>query len=131
MKKQFKILRNLLLLILSVILLVILTPFGLLTTLILPRYDQLYTISKRLAKIALSIDQTGNVIMADLFNIVLISKDGYKFGNEDETISSALGKNKKQNKLTKVGKMLDWVLDKIEPNHSIKYIEFDEHTKQK
>ncbi len=77
-------------------------------------------------KIALGIDQLGNVVCKHLFNITLIKKDGYKFGNEDETISSAIGKNKKINTLTFTGRLLDWFLDIIDKNHSIKAIEEDE-----
>lgn len=124
MRKEFQILGNVVLFMIAVVLIFLLTPIGLITTLALPRYDQLYAISKRLSKMALSIDQTGNVIMADLFNIILINKKGYKFGDEDETISSVLGKNKINNNLKPLGKALDWVLDKIDPNHSIKSIDY-------
>jgi 8-oxo-dGTP diphosphatase len=41
----------------------------------------------------------------------------------DETISSVLGKNKKANTLSKIGKGLDWILDILDKNHSIKSIE--------
>jgi 8-oxo-dGTP diphosphatase len=77
-------------------------------------------------KIALGIDQLGNVVCARLFNFFLITKEGYQFGNEDETISSVLGKNKKQNTLRFLGKLLDLILDQIDRNHSIKSIEADE-----
>jgi hypothetical protein len=79
-----------------------------------------------LFKIALAIDQLGNVVCAKLFNIILITNIGYKFGKEDETISSVLGKNKKQNTLRFLGKLLDLILDQIDKNHSIKSIEEDE-----
>lgn len=89
--------------------------------------------------IAVSIDQKGNVIMQELFNDLLI-RDMFRldswdkdepyhivkkipFGNEDETISSVLGKNYINGTLTPMGKLLDWVLCKLEPNHSIKSIE--------
>ena len=92
---------------------------------------------------ALAIDQFGNVFFQHLFNITLIKykvefkinhlDDGNidtelrdnpnRFGNPDETISSVLGKNKRENTLTKTGKALDWILDKLDPNHSIKSIE--------
>ena len=48
---------------------------------------------------------------------------GYKFGDEDETISSVLGKNKLTKTLTKTGKTLDWILEKLDRNHSIESIE--------
>tara|TARA_B110000967_G_scaffold209539_1_gene266150 strand:+ start:1476 stop:1862 length:387 start_codon:yes stop_codon:yes gene_type:complete len=75
---------------------------------------------------AISIDQLGNVVCKELFNDVLILHKGTLFGNPDETISSVLGKNKVKNTLTKTGKALDWILNKLDPNHSIKSIEEDE-----
>lgn len=91
--------------------------------------------------LAISIDQKGNVIMQELFNDLLI-KDRKnftrepamreyivfktRFGNPDETISSVLGKNKRNGTLTTTGKVLDWILETIDPNHSIKSIEEDE-----
>lgn len=77
-------------------------------------------------KIALGIDQLGNVICARLFNFFLIDINGHRFGNEDETISSVLGKNKKTNTLTLFGIVLDMVLERIDKNHNIKSIEEDE-----
>ncbi len=73
--------------------------------------------------LAISIDQMGNVAMQDLFNDILISKDGYQFGNVDETISSALGKNQRLNKLTYLGTLLVSFLDFIDPNHALNSIE--------
>lgn len=99
-------------------------------------------LSNYLFVIAISIDQKGNVIMAELFNDILI-RNKYKlnsfnptkyntiskhlFGNEDETISSVLGKNSIKGTLTTTGKVLNWILSAIEPNHSIKSIEEDEN----
>ena len=57
-----------------------------------------------------------------LWNKTLKKENGYKFGAEDETISSALGKNQRDNTLTKTGKKLVWILDKIDKNHCIKSI---------
>ena len=75
---------------------------------------------------AISIDQLGNVICKELFNDALIVHKGIQFGNPDETISSVLGKNKKTGTLNFLGKALDWVLNILDPNHSIKSIEHDE-----
>lgn len=76
--------------------------------------------------IAIAIDQLGNVVMQDLFNDIIIKRPGHKFGNEDETISSVLGKNRLSNTLTKTGKILDGILNLLEKNHSVKSIEKDE-----
>ena len=75
---------------------------------------------------AISIDQLGNVVCKELFNDALITPAGVEFGNPDETISSVLGKNKLKSTLTKTGKALDWLLNKLDPNHSINSIEADE-----
>lgn len=75
-----------------------------------------------LRNVAFSLDQTGNVMFSDLWNLILITKDGYKFGNPDETISSVLGRNQLKGTLTQAGKALVWILDKIEKDHSIKAI---------
>lgn len=76
---------------------------------------------------AVSIDQTANVLCKELFNDALIKENiGYKFGNPDETISGVLGKNKERGTLTRTGKILDWILEKLDKNHTIKSIEKDE-----
>jgi len=76
--------------------------------------------------LAVGKDQYGNALCKYLFNDVLITKDGYKFGNIDETISSCIGKNRVKGTLTFVGRLLDRILDKIEPNHSILSIDLSE-----
>jgi hypothetical protein len=79
-----------------------------------------------LFRCAIADDQHGNTFLAKLFNDVLIKPGGYKFGNPDETISSVLGKNKLLNKLAIAGKTLDFILQILDHNHSIKSIEHDE-----
>jgi hypothetical protein len=76
--------------------------------------------------LAISKDQTANVEMQYLFNDIFILKNGYKFGNEDETISSVLGKNNRKGTFRDAGDLLDSTLDIFEKNHSIKSIEEDE-----
>lgn len=76
---------------------------------------------------AISIDQLGNVLYKDLLDDALIDSNGIPFGNPDETISSVIGKNKLNNTLTRTGKALDCILNKLDPNHSIKSIEGDEN----
>lgn len=73
-------------------------------------------IGKWLLNILISIDQLGNTIVG---------------GDPDETISSRLGKLKLRHggKISwrrPVAKVIDWGLDKIDPNHSIDAIEKDE-----
>ena len=75
-------------------------------------------------KMAISIDQLGNVVLQDLFNDILITtKSQHSFGDEDETISSVLGKNKATQSLTKFGTLLANFLDWIDPNHVLNSIE--------
>lgn len=73
-------------------------------------------------KIGLSIDIIGNTLCEQLFNDFLIVKDGYRFGDSRETISSVLGKNKKKNTLSKLGQLLASTLDTIDSNHCINSI---------
>lgn len=63
----------------------------------------------------------GNVVCDKLFDLTLVK--GHYFGNEDETISSAIGRAKLNNDLTFTGKILDSILNLFENNHSIKSIE--------
>jgi hypothetical protein len=71
---------------------------------------------------ALSIDKFANRELRTLWNKTLRKDNGYAFGKLDETISSALGKNKRDNTLTKAGKILCLILDKIDKNHCINSI---------
>jgi len=107
-------------LIVAIIISVILFPIGFVFAMFYPGRK------KYLYKIALGIDQLGNVVCARLFNFFLIDITGHKFGNEDETISSVLGKNKKTNTLTLFGIALDMLLELIDKNHNIDAIEEDE-----
>lgn len=77
--------------------------------------------------LALSTDQYGNALSKYLFNQVLIKKEGHQFGNIDETISSCIGKNKVTGTLTWLGRVVDYVLDLLDPDHSIKSIDNTEN----
>jgi hypothetical protein len=72
---------------------------------------------------AISLDRFGNREFRTLFNKVLITENGYQFGDIGETISSVLGKNERDETLTKAGKMLVLVLDKIDKGHAEKSID--------
>ena len=75
-------------------------------------------------KVAQCIDQLGNVINRAIFNDVLITKNSKNFfGDNHETISSVIGKNLEDNTLSKAGLLLNKILNRIEPNHSIISIE--------
>jgi len=75
-------------------------------------------------KIAQCIDQLGNVIYRELFNDVLITTASKNaFGDNQETISSVIGKNLEDNTLSKTGIWLNKILNLIQPNHSVISIE--------
>jgi hypothetical protein len=107
-------------LLLAILLSIILFPIGFMFSMFYSKRG------KYLYKVALGIDQLGNVVCARLFNFFLIDITGHKFGNEDETISSVLGKNKRANTLTLFGMLLDMLLELIDKNHNIEAIEEDE-----
>ena len=109
----------------SIVLLVVTGPLGL----IFGFLQQLFTrglrgIGEFSLQLAISVDQLGNVLMQHLFNWLWITKNGYQFGNRDETISSALGKNKQLGTLTGFGRAIDALLDLIDPNHSLNSIDY-------
>lgn len=108
------------LLLVALILSIILYPIGLIYAVFYPERNE-YAYS-----VAYAIDQLGNVIMKHAFNKWLISDDGIKFGNPDETVSSCLGKNKRKGTLTKSGMFLDYILEKLDNGHSLRSIEEDE-----
>ena len=66
---------------------------------------------------AVAIDRFGNYQYRSLFNALFVAKNGYKHGNINETISSVLGKNQRDETLTKLGKLLVKILDTIDKNH--------------
>ena len=71
---------------------------------------------------AVNLDRFGNSEFRTLFNLTLKKKEGYKFGNIEETISSVLGKNHRDNTLSFAGKVLVFILDTIDKNHCKKSI---------
>lgn len=70
-------------------------------------------------QLAKSKDQHGNVVMQWLFNFLFIKKDGYKFGNPDDTISYVIGVNKLNHTLSYWGMVLDGILEFFDPGHSL------------
>lgn len=71
---------------------------------------------------ALSIDIFANREFRASWNKFLKKQEGYKFGKQGETISSALGKNQRDNTLTKLGKIICSILDFLDKNHCKKSI---------
>ena len=117
---------EILLLIIAFVLLIILLPIVIIYMLL----KYLFTGKKRMitvwaCKTARSIDVFANVEASELFNDTLIKSGGYKFGNRQETISSVLGKNQRDNTLTIIGDGLRIILDCIEPCHCLLSINDD------
>lgn len=112
---------NFILLVLALILAVVLFPIGWVYGLVTLRLS-LARLSHYFLTIALSIDQMGNVILAPLFNKIMIKRNGYKFGDEDETISYVLGRNQITETLSKFGNLLANFLDWIDENHCSKTV---------
>ena len=104
-----------------------LTPYILLLPLTFINYIAVLIYSKDHAKgyfrsTAVNMDKFGNREFRTLWNLILKTESGYKFGNPEETISSALGKNERDNTLSKTGKRLAWLLNKIDKEHCLKSI---------
>ena len=72
---------------------------------------------------AINLDKFGNREFRTLLNKTLRIESGYEFGNMNETISGVLGKNERDKTLTKTGKCLVWILDKLDKNHAAKSID--------
>lgn len=96
--------------------------FGSIVALFKGEWDQYNT------DLAIATDQYGNGLSKYLFNILLIKKTAkHKFGNIDETISSVIGKNLLAGTLTGLGRLVNIILDAIDPNHSINAIDNTEN----
>jgi len=114
-----------LLFLISIVLLAVTGPIGFIYGLFRSLFRKGFKgIGEYLLKIAISVDQLGNVMMQHLLNTLWVKKGRYNFGNRDETISSALGRNKKLGTLTGFGNWIDKLLDVIDPNHSLNSIDY-------
>jgi len=73
---------------------------------------------------ALGINQISNRAFNVFFNDIMIKDDSiHSFGDIDETLSSVLGKNKLKNNLTIFGRILDFILNIFDKNHTIESID--------
>lgn len=116
--------RGLILFITALILKMVFYPIGFVYSCLLTLFKNGYKeLDGYLFNCAIADDQQANTYLAKLFNDILIKKGGHKFGNPDETISSVLGKNFLKNKLSLVGRLLNWTLNLFEKDHSVKAIE--------
>ena len=68
---------------------------------------------------AIAVDVLGNIMGQHLWNSIFIADEGYQFGKRGETMSSVLGKNKRDNTLITLGKTLANILDTFQKNHCL------------
>lgn len=125
-RKNICFMKGFILLLIAVLMSIVLYPLGWIYSLITFRMS-IKRLNGYLFVMALSVDQLGNVVMSTMFNDIMIKKYGHKFGDEDQTISMVLGVNKAMGTLTKLGKLIADILNKIDPNHVEKAIEKDEN----
>ena len=71
---------------------------------------------------ALDIDRFGNRNFRAFLNTTMRVNEGYFFGNENETISSVLGKNQRDKTLSNFGNIICFTLDSIDKDHCLKSI---------
>ena len=130
MKKEapMSLLMSFLLFCIAIVLLIFTTPIGFLYALLTQLFfGKLKTLSVYFLEVAISIDNTGNVMMQHLLNDFLLikQKETYYFGNKKETISSVIGKNSLTNTLSPLGKALNAFLNWIDKDHSFNSIIYD------
>jgi hypothetical protein len=110
--------KYILLFLIAVVLGVVFIPLGLLFSIVFRLRITIKNGYDYFKVCAIAIDQAGNVFCSDLFNILLITEKAViKFGDPDRTISAVLGYAQYFNRLTRLGKYLVILLDKIDPNH--------------
>jgi hypothetical protein len=121
-------LKSFLLFCIAIVLLICTTPIGFFYALLRQLFlGKLKSISVYFLELAISIDNTGNVMMQHLLNDLLLIKRQatYYFGNKKETISSVIGKNSLTNTLSPLGKALNAFLNWIDKDHSLNSIMYD------
>lgn len=130
MKKEapMSLLMSFLLFCIAIVLLIFTTPIGFFYALLRQSFfGKLKSLSVYFLEVAISIDNTGNVMMQHLLNDFLLikQKETYYFGNKKETISSVIGKNSLTNTLSPLGKALNAFLNWIDKDHSFNSIIYD------
>ena len=126
---------GLLLFIVSLILLGIVGALGaailLVATIVLLPYNLLMNtkglflqISLYFERMAIAIDILGNVMLAPIWNLLLIDDIQYiPYGSPQDTISGVTGVNEQRNNLRFLGRVLAYILNKIDKDHTIKAAE--------
>lgn len=96
---------------------ILLVPVGLIYT-IIKRLRRPKTLGTYFFNLGYVYDKLVNAACGDLLNDLLRKPGGYDYGNPDDTISRATGKNELIYKLKKLGIKLKNFLNKIDPGHT-------------
>jgi len=115
--KKFKIfILNLSLFFIAVLLLLIFSSIGFITSVFAIIWASASTNYFR--DCAIELDIFGNILCQHLFNATFItSKSKYLFGKPGMTISENLGLNQREKTLSTTGNALAWILDTIDKDH--------------
>jgi len=116
---------NFLLVVIARLLLMLLAPFNFIYVNFCKKKFNRKRLSGYFRDEAVAIDRFGNFQYRGLLNKLLVKKDGYEHGKFAETISSVLGKNQRDNTLTKFGNLIASILDKIDKDHCKNSINLD------
>ena len=118
---MIRLLISLIILSVAIILFAIFAPLGIAYALFVCLYTLDFSyIPKVIKRISVSIDQLGNVVAGQLLNKIFL-KQGEKFGFEDDTVSEVLAKN--QHNVTRLGRIISIILEKLDRNHLQKSLE--------
>ena len=113
---------NLILVITARILFLLISPISFIYVLFIQKKFTINRLYEYCRSEAINLDRYGNYSYRTILNAFLKTKNGYEFGNFNETISSALGKNQRGKTLTITGKTLVAILDFLDKNHCQKSI---------
>lgn len=116
MKKFKRFLLNLGLFFAAIILVILFSGVGLITSVYYIIFKKSST--EYFRDCAIELDCFGNVFCGHFFNTLLIKKESkYLFGKVNCTISKVLGENQREKTLSKVGNLLANTLDFIDKDH--------------
>ncbi len=71
---------------------------------------------------SLSIDQFGNSSCSTTLQLLLTKPIAHPFGDEDDTASYVIAQNRELGTLTKFGRFIAWILEKLDKDHLNKAI---------
>lgn len=116
---------NLIILFVAIVLCAVFMPIGIYVAVLYAIYNRsIKYFSDVVLAIAAGLDRLGNATCGQLFNIIF-TKEGRNFGYPSDTVSRVLAVN--QSNLTRLGKIISTLLEKIEPGHLQKSL-FDDRS---